>query len=214
LGLLTLLVVGTFTMVYAAHFPITICHATGSASNPYVTITVDDQAALNGHIHHQDDIIPAPDGGCPTGYTETPQPTATEATPTEVDPTTEPTNTLAPTNTVNPTFTSVPPTKEATPTMISTRVSPTDIVETNVPYPTQTKEPRIVSSSLGRSCSMCCPYDKSLDIQSVSMFTTRFSVGTDNVTSIKIDTCCYAVVYVNYKLTYHINLAGWVVEYK
>jgi hypothetical protein len=44
----------------------TICHATGSATNPYVTITISDNA-LAAHRRHQDgrDIIPAPAGGCP-----------------------------------------------------------------------------------------------------------------------------------------------------
>lgn len=44
----------------------TICHATGSAKNPYVKITVSNKA-LKAHRHHHDgrDIIPAPAGGCP-----------------------------------------------------------------------------------------------------------------------------------------------------
>lgn len=39
---------------------VTICHATGSATNPYVIITIAKQAVLNGHLDHQDgrDIIP------------------------------------------------------------------------------------------------------------------------------------------------------------
>jgi hypothetical protein len=44
---------------------VTICHATGSATNPYVEITVDANG-LNGHGDHEDDIIPAPAGGCPS----------------------------------------------------------------------------------------------------------------------------------------------------
>jgi Tol biopolymer transport system component len=49
------------------HIAVTICHATGSAKNPYVEITIDLQAVLNGHeLHHPDDIIPAPAEGCPT----------------------------------------------------------------------------------------------------------------------------------------------------
>jgi hypothetical protein len=45
---------------------ITICHATGSKNNPYVEITISVNG-LNGHGKHKDDIIPAPEGGCPTG---------------------------------------------------------------------------------------------------------------------------------------------------
>ncbi len=44
---------------------ISICHATSSATNPYVLITVD-RNSLNGHGGHAGDIIPAPAGGCPT----------------------------------------------------------------------------------------------------------------------------------------------------
>lgn len=43
---------------------ITICHATGSATNPYVEITIST-AGLAGHGGHSGDIIPAPPGGCP-----------------------------------------------------------------------------------------------------------------------------------------------------
>jgi len=43
---------------------VTICHATGSSTNPFVQITISKNG-LNGHDHH-DDIIPAPAGGCPT----------------------------------------------------------------------------------------------------------------------------------------------------
>ncbi|MGA0804737.1 MAG: hypothetical protein ACO3QU_07645 [Ilumatobacteraceae bacterium] len=42
---------------------ITICHATGSETNPYVEITVDANS-LSGHGDHPGDIIPAPAGGC------------------------------------------------------------------------------------------------------------------------------------------------------
>jgi len=44
---------------------VTICHATGSATNPYVEITVDYHALKNGHTAAKGDIIPAPDAGCP-----------------------------------------------------------------------------------------------------------------------------------------------------
>jgi len=44
---------------------ITICHATSSETNPYNEITVSVNG-LNGHDKHAGDIIPAPEGGCPT----------------------------------------------------------------------------------------------------------------------------------------------------
>ena len=44
---------------------ITICHATGSKTNPYNEITVSVNG-LNGHDKHEGDIIPAPEDGCPT----------------------------------------------------------------------------------------------------------------------------------------------------
>ena len=47
---------------------ITIFHATSSATHPFVEITVD-MDGLNGHGDHQNDIIPAPSGGCPKQIT-------------------------------------------------------------------------------------------------------------------------------------------------
>ena len=44
---------------------ITICHATGSETNPFDEITVSVNG-LNGHDKHEGDIIPVPDGGCST----------------------------------------------------------------------------------------------------------------------------------------------------
>jgi hypothetical protein len=44
---------------------ITICHATGSETNPYNEITISVNG-LNGHDKHEGDIIPAPAGGCPS----------------------------------------------------------------------------------------------------------------------------------------------------
>ena len=44
---------------------ITICHATGSDTNPYNEITVSVNG-LNGHGGHEGDIIPMPEDGCPT----------------------------------------------------------------------------------------------------------------------------------------------------
>ena len=69
----------------------TICHATGSATNPYVLITVDNHA-LKAHSKHQDDedIVPAPVDSngkayCPTAPptdNRPPTPTTTPPTPT------------------------------------------------------------------------------------------------------------------------------------
>jgi hypothetical protein len=42
-----------------------MCHATSSATNPYVEITISVNG-LHGHGKHADDVIPAPAGGCPT----------------------------------------------------------------------------------------------------------------------------------------------------
>jgi Tol biopolymer transport system component len=56
---------------------VTICHATGSATNPYVEITISDQGVLNGHLKHDGDIIPAPAGGCPTAPPPPPPPSFT-----------------------------------------------------------------------------------------------------------------------------------------
>ena len=45
---------------------VTLCHATGSETNPFVTITVSENA-VDAHRRHGGDIIPAPAGGCPGG---------------------------------------------------------------------------------------------------------------------------------------------------
>ncbi len=48
---------------------IAICHATGNENNPYSEVTVSING-LNGHATHENDIIPAPVGGCPTSQLE------------------------------------------------------------------------------------------------------------------------------------------------
>lgn len=53
------------TLVVTSTDKITICHATSSAKNPYNEITIS-VSGLNGHNNHASDIIPAPEGGCPT----------------------------------------------------------------------------------------------------------------------------------------------------
>jgi hypothetical protein len=48
---------------------VTLCHATGSATNPYVVVTVSVNATTgNGHGRHADDVIPAPAGVCPAPH--------------------------------------------------------------------------------------------------------------------------------------------------
>jgi hypothetical protein len=75
------------TNTHAKAGKMTICHATGSATNPYVTITISNNA-IPAHRRHQDgrDIIPAPEGGCPTGQQSQSQqpaaPTTQTAAPT------------------------------------------------------------------------------------------------------------------------------------
>lgn len=73
---------------------LTICHATGSTSNPYNEIRIDFNG-LNGHGKHPDDLIPAPESGCPS-MLETPTVTQT------------PTITATPTITETPTVTTTP----------------------------------------------------------------------------------------------------------
>jgi hypothetical protein len=48
---------------------VTICHATGQASNPYVELTIR-RSRLPEHRRHANDIIPAPAGGCPAQSAE------------------------------------------------------------------------------------------------------------------------------------------------
>jgi len=70
---------------------ITICHKTGSATNPYVEITVSVNALKHGHTTAKGDIIPAPAGGCPTGQVAatTTEQTTTAQTTTEEQSCTE-----------------------------------------------------------------------------------------------------------------------------
>lgn len=66
--LMTLVMVGLPASASAAPpQKVTICHATGSSTNPYNEITVSEKA-LDAHRAHQDgqDIIPAPPTGCET----------------------------------------------------------------------------------------------------------------------------------------------------
>jgi hypothetical protein len=48
---------------------ILICHQTGSAKKPYVSIRVSNNALKDGHSSHAGDLIPAPGDGCPKTIT-------------------------------------------------------------------------------------------------------------------------------------------------
>lgn len=72
------------------HGKVTICHATGSETNPYVVITIAQAGWDNGHSKHEDDLNPVPEGGCPgttptqTTTTEQPKPNEFVASQPEV----------------------------------------------------------------------------------------------------------------------------------
>jgi hypothetical protein len=131
---------------------VTLCHATGSATNPYVVITVDAAGAYNGHLgigpgqEHQgsEDIIP-PFIYQGTEYSQNwdaagqaifeadclvaqaPTATATTAPPTATNVPVEPTATTAP---GEPTATTAPgepePTDVPVQTLPETGVTPSD----------------------------------------------------------------------------------------
>ncbi len=58
--------IGTVSADVPAGYHITICHRTGSASNPYIVISPDVEGVINGHLDHEQtgnglggDIVPA-----------------------------------------------------------------------------------------------------------------------------------------------------------
>ena len=54
------------TLVPVTDGKIAICHATTDSTKPYEEISVSVNG-LNGHGTHAGDLIPVPEGGCPTG---------------------------------------------------------------------------------------------------------------------------------------------------
>jgi len=68
-GIAGLALIGVTAPANAGGDKISICHATGSEKNPYVQITVSENAANGngGHAWHEGDIVPAPASGCPGG---------------------------------------------------------------------------------------------------------------------------------------------------
>lgn len=108
---------------------ITICHHTGSESNPIVTITIDE-SALSAHLSHGDSV-----GECPISTptpTKTPTSTPTPCPPTAT-PTSQPTSTPTPKPTESPSNTPTPlPTTTPTP-----QPTPTEPPATPTPNPTK-----------------------------------------------------------------------------
>ena len=100
LWIIALLLAAAPSATAQAQDQVTICHATGSAENPYVQMTLDSTAMLE-HINHEDDLVPAPAEGCPATAVvdpeDTPVPTATP-TPAVATPAPTP----APTRTPRP----------------------------------------------------------------------------------------------------------------
>jgi outer membrane biosynthesis protein TonB len=139
------------------HVPVGICHATSSATNPYVFIVVDDDSAkFKGHLAHRNDpnkkngrdyisdftdtagVFHKYDGvitsaaDCPKPPVVTPTPTPTPTETVVVTPT--PTETTTPVVTPTPTETKVGvpvPTKTEKPTP-----TPTKTHKTHKPKPT------------------------------------------------------------------------------
>jgi len=115
---------------------VTICHATHSATNPYVAITVDVSSAgeaqsLHGHREHSDDVIPTfvYDGvtypgqgdqsilanGCEGSQTTSTESTTTETESTTTETTTAPSeSTTVSTESTTPEPTTTPVTTEGT----------------------------------------------------------------------------------------------------
>ncbi len=112
---------------------ITICHATGSETNPYEVITIDVNG-LNGHEGHEGDVIPAPEGGCPVPTTTTTVPDIT--TTTTVPKTT--TTTVAETTTTTVAETTTTTVPETTTTVPETTTTVADTTTTTVAAATVT----------------------------------------------------------------------------
>ena len=123
------------------HTPVTLCHWVPAHGGSFITITVDDDGSpgndpLEAHLAHENDIIPAPEEGCPETPTETPTPTDTDTpTPTETETalptntdTPEPTSTNTPTPTETTTLTDTPTSTPRATVEITPGLTPTPTV--------------------------------------------------------------------------------------
>lgn len=152
---------------------VTLCHATSSQSNPYVSITVAYPSVQfnghNGHNGHEDDIIPAfpgypgknlnkasllqTDCNVPVTTTTTVPPTTTTLPPVTTTTTIPPTTTTVPpttaTTVVPPTTTTTivePPTTTIPPETTTTTVPPTTTTTVPVTVPPTTEPPRTTTT--------------------------------------------------------------------
>jgi hypothetical protein len=71
--ILLLLALLAFPPSAGAQEQVAICHATGDPAAPFslIEIATDD---LGAHLEHEEDIVPAPDAGCPVAAQATPTP--------------------------------------------------------------------------------------------------------------------------------------------
>lgn len=149
--LLTLvLALGGVFLVPAAQ-EVMVCHATGSAGNPYVRVnvslhSVDDASGLNGHGIHGDDIWAAfeylgveyPGQGDASGLDSNCN-VIPDATSTPLPPT--------PTITPDPTPTDLPPTETPNPTDTPTDEPPAETPTDSPPTETPTDQPPTPTST-------------------------------------------------------------------
>jgi LPXTG-motif cell wall-anchored protein len=150
------------------HVPVGICHATSSATNPYVFIVVDDDSAkFKGHLMHRNDpnkkngrdyisdftdtagVFHKYDGvitsiaNCPKPVVETPTPTPTETT-VVTPPVTPPVVTPTETPVSQPKPTKKPtPKPTVTPTVTPTTPVPTATEAEPIPDVTKTPKPTL-----------------------------------------------------------------------
>jgi LPXTG-motif cell wall-anchored protein len=168
---LLLLAVGAFAAVAVTEGPaqalgtskppthkVTLCHATHSSTNPYVSIDVDVASAgvaadLHGHRSHADDIIPTftYDGvtyqgqgdqsilanGCKVTQTTTTTPTTTETTPSTTT-TLSTSTTSTSTTTTTTTSTSTAPSTSTPSSTSSSTTTPSTSTPKKDPTPTTT----------------------------------------------------------------------------
>lgn len=130
------------------HTPVTLCHWVPAHGGSYILITPDDDgssgnANLQAHMGHENDIIPAPAGTCPSNTATTPRPTRTHAAVTRSPEATK--TRVARTATVTRTA-GVTRTAVVTRTARATGTVAADTATPQVPTATQTAVPTATST--------------------------------------------------------------------